>query len=220
MSDAFYGQQGQTVPSDEHNLLDFHIRQVLNGARTHMPVQIIAFHPGSGSNSQGTVDVQPMINQVDGQGNQTPHGIIYGIPTLRTQSGGAAIIMDPSVGDIGLMSISDRDMSALKANNGAQSNPGSMRTHDAADGIYTGSILNKTAVNKFIKLSGSGITMGDEFGNAASSGSAGWNFNGMTVDSSGNMHTPGRITSGAGGGDSVTVQHHTHDGGPPPDPGT
>ncbi len=70
---------------------------------------------------------QPLIKQTDGQGNSTDHGIIYGIPVSRSQGGGSAIINDPKVGDIGHMSIFGSRQSALKANQGKTSTPGSQR---------------------------------------------------------------------------------------------
>ncbi len=63
---------------------------------------------GGGVGAPPTVDVQPLTNQTDGQGNQTPHGIIYNIPATRTQGGGNAVINDPVVGDVGFMSVADR----------------------------------------------------------------------------------------------------------------
>lgn len=217
---AYFGRQGTSSDTSESNATDFQIQQALLQVRTTVPVKIIAVHGGGPGGAPATVDVQPLINQIDGQGNKTDHGIIYGIPTTRAQSGSAGIVVDPSVGDIGVMSIADRDISSLKSNKGGQSNPGSFRTHDLADGIYTHTILSAQALTKFIHLSGDGISMQDEHGNKASSSGSGWNFNGMTIDSSGNISTPGSITAGAGGGDSVTLQHHRHAGGPPPDPGT
>lgn len=218
--EGYFGQQGASADTSESNATDFQIQQALAQVRTTVPVKIIAVHGGGTGGGPPTVDVQPLINQIDGQGNKTDHGVIYGIPCMRSQGGGATIVMDPSVGDIGMMSIADRDISSLKSNKGAQSNPGSFRRHDLADGIYTGPILNANPPTKFIHLTGDGISMQDEHGNKLSSSGAGWNFNGVVIDSSGNIKTPGGITAGDGTGDSVTLQHHRHAGGPPPDPGT
>jgi len=55
------------------------------------------------------VSVQPLVNQVDGQGNPTQHGIINGVPVFRLQGGANAIIADPVAGDIGLLATASRD---------------------------------------------------------------------------------------------------------------
>jgi hypothetical protein len=128
--------------------------------------------------------------------------------------------MDPVIGDIGHISVSDRDISALKANQGKQSNPGSKRTHNMADGTYVGATLNAVIPNRYINMNGPGIHIVDEFGNSIQTGADGVTINGLKIDLNGNLTTPGGVQAGTGTGDSVTLQHHKHGGGPPPDPGT
>ena len=234
--EQFYGQQPRSAGSSDYNASHFQISQALNSVRTLVPVKIVAVH-GGGVAAAPTVDVQPMVNQIDGQGNQTPHGVIFGIPTTRNQGAAAAIINDPKVGDIGHMMIADRDISTLKNNAGAQSNPGSFRTHDMADGVYIGAFLNAATPDRYVNLNGPGIAFQDEFGNKVvtsaggialtdSNGNTitmaggGINMNGVVIGADGSITAPGGIQAGSGGGDSVTMQHHTHGGGPPPDAGT
>lgn len=219
MSESFFGQQGVSDAAGDSNATQFQIRQELAQVRTSIPVEVIAVH-GGGVGKPPTIDVRPTVNQVDGVGKQTPHGIIYGIPVVRSQGSSAAIINDPKVGDFGLMSVADRDISALKSNNGGQSNPGSKRRHNLADGIYLGSMLMAVTPDRYINLNGPGISLMDEFGNSLATGSNGIVLNGMLVDRDGNITTPGGVTAGSGTGDSITLQHHRHGGGPPPDPGT
>jgi hypothetical protein len=217
--EKFFGQRGTFDDSSDFNARDFHIRQIIGEVRTAVPVKIIAVH-GGGVGAAPTVDVQPMVNQIDGQGNATPHGIIYGIPVSRSQGGAAGVIMDPVAGDVGHIIISDRDTSSLRANAGAQSNPGSMRTHDLSDGVYHGAMLNAVIPTRYVNLNGPGIHIVDEFGNSIQTGANGVNINGLIIDLNGNLTTPGSIQAGTGTADSVTLQHHKHAGGPPPDPGT
>lgn len=172
---GYFGQRGLTDSNDDVNSTSFIIRQHLNQVRTSVPVKIIAVH-GGGVGPAPTVDVQPMINQIDGQGNQTPHGIVYGIPTTRNQGGGFAVINDPKVGDVGHMIISDRDMSALKANNGAQSNPGSLRTHSMADGVYMGKMLDDSTPTQYVQFNDDGVTISDKNGNVFEMKSGGVNL--------------------------------------------
>lgn len=150
MSDTqgYYGQAGVTDANDEFNALRFLIKQLIAMVRTGIPVKVLAVH-GGGVGPAPTVDVMPMVNQTDSQGNATPHGIIYGIPCMRNQGGGNAFINDPVVDDVGTMLVADRDISSLKANAGAQSNPGSGRRHNLSDGIYLGAILNAPAPTQY-----------------------------------------------------------------------
>src|SRR5579863_7836618 len=99
---------GQMEPSDiasEFNLLWFIIQQALGYVRTAIPVQVKSVTTALpvGTAFVGIVSVQPLVNQIDGLGNSTPHGTIFNIPYSRLQGGSNAIIMDPAVNDIGLM---------------------------------------------------------------------------------------------------------------------
>lgn len=222
--EKFFGQQGTFDDSSPYNADEFRINQKVREIRTGVPVKIIAVH-GGGVGAAPTVDVQPMVNQIDGQGNATPHGIIYGLPVSRSQGGSAAIINDPVAGDVGHIIVSDRDTSALRANEGQQSNPGSYRTHDLSDGVYHGAMLNPATPNRYINMNGPGISIMDEFGNSIVTSAAGITLNGVLIDRNGVVTAPGNITAGAGTGDSVTLQDHTHPTTPPgpeapPNPGT
>lgn len=216
-STPYYGQQRTMDDKSDHNATDFHIRQVMGRVRTGIPVKVIAVS-GGGVGSPPTVDVTPLVNQFDSQGNKTAHGDIYGIPVLRVQGGSWAIIADPVVGDIGYMLCADRDISAVKANKGV-SNPGSYRRHNLSDGVYIAAMLAPTPT-QYVEFTSTGITIKDKNNNTIVMGPSGINLNGLIIDSSGNVTTPGGVQSGTGGGDSVTLQHHTHGGGPAPTPGT
>lgn len=217
--DGTYGQRDPSDWSGAYNSTDFQIREAIAKIRTNIPVKIIAVN-GGGVGKPPTVDVQIITNQINGVGDKTDHGIIYGIPITRSQGAAAAIIMDPVVGDTGLMSVADRDISANKSTDGDQSNPGSYRRHSLSDGVYTGAAMMPVTPNRYINLNGPGITLSDEFGNTISTGADGVTINGLKIDLSGNLTTPGGVQAGTGTADSVTLQHHLHDGGPPPDPGT
>lgn len=195
--EGFFGQQGLPDATSDLNLMYFIARQVLGQTRTAMPVKIIAVH-GGGVDRPPTVDVQPMIKQVDGQGNATEHGVIFGIATTRSQGGAGGIINDPRVGDTGIMSIADRDISSFKANNGEQSTPGSKRTFDPSDGIYHGSML-QTAPVHYIHFVDDGI-------NISTPGTV--TINGVTIDATGKITSPVDIIASG----HVSLTHHKHSG--------
>src|ERR1043166_3790476 len=168
--DGYSGQQGLTDPGSEFNVFCFIVQQLLGKVRTLVPVKVTAVHAGERL-AAGTVDVQPLVNQVDGIGNKTEHGIVLGIPVFRLQAGSFAIILDPQVDDLGFVVCADRDISAVKANK-AISNPGSKRRFSLADGVYFGGMLN-AAPDQYIKFSSDGVTIADKFGHKIESTSAG-----------------------------------------------
>jgi hypothetical protein len=120
-------------------------------------VKVVKCSNSGGVSAVGTVDVQPLVNQVDRDGNATPHGIVYGLPYFRAQGGANAVIIDPVAGDIGVAVFCDRDISTVKATK-AQANPGSRRRNDWADGLYFGGFLNGTP-SQFVEFSSAGITI-------------------------------------------------------------
>ena len=151
---------GMLQPSDlwgVFNNLHFVIRQMLANMQTATIVEVIACTNDGALSPVGTVDVQIMVNQINGQGIQTPHVTMYGLPYLRMQGGANAVILDPQVGDIGIAVFASRDITNVKSTK-AQASPGSFRTHDFSDGMYLGGLLNGTPT-QFIQFASSGITI-------------------------------------------------------------
>ena len=146
MSDVGYSQQEPSDTASDYNADVFVINQLLGKLRTCTVVKVLSVTNDGGVSPVGFVDVQPMVNYVNGIGQAAPHGEIFNLPYFRLQGGTNAFIIDPAVGDIGIAVISDRDISSVK-NTGQISNPGSLREFDLADGIYIGGILNDAPVN-------------------------------------------------------------------------
>lgn len=140
-NDGYQGMQKPNSATNEFNALSFLITQIINGRNIATLVKVVAVNSEGGLAIAGTVDVIPMVNQLDGQGNAVPHGTVNDIPYYRMQGGANAVIMDPQVGDIGICVFADRDISSVRANKAA-SNPGSLRRSDMADGMYIGGMLN------------------------------------------------------------------------------
>lgn len=166
---ALPGGYGRATPTDTaspFNANYFMIKQMLSRISTAKPVQVVAVQ-GGGLDRPGTVDVQILVNQIDGVGGSEPHGTIYSIPYTRNQGGGNAIINDPKVGDVGLMTCADRDISSVKANNGEVSNPGSLRQFDPADGVYHPGMLNEKP-DQYIFFKPDGLLIVDKNGNTIS----------------------------------------------------
>jgi hypothetical protein len=145
MTDLDGGWAGQngfnsyTTPFTAHVAL---VKQMLGLTRTMTLVQITSDpYGGGGLAPVGFVDVFPLVNQIDGIGNPTPHGIVYGLPYFSLQGGTSAFICETAI-------ISDRDISSVKAVRG-QANPGSRGRFALSDGVYLGGILNGTPTTYF-----------------------------------------------------------------------
>lgn len=123
------------------NNLQFAIQQALAKVQTASVVKVIACSNDGELSPVGTVDVQILVNQISGQSVATPHVTMYGLPYLRIQGGSNAVIIDPKLGDIGIAVFASRDITKVKSTK-KQANPGSFRTHDFADGMYLGGLLN------------------------------------------------------------------------------
>lgn len=151
------GQQQPTSQGSEFNTQEFLVNQLIGRLATSTLVQVKKVTPPSDPvGAVGTVDVQPMVSQIDGAGNATPHGTIYGIPYFRLQGGVNAIVLDPKIGDIGLAVFCSRDISAVKSTKKVAP-PGSRRRYDWADGIYIGGCLNVTPTQYIIFRDDNGI---------------------------------------------------------------
>ena len=141
----------------DFNNISFVVMQAMLKMQTCMPVQIISCTNDGGLSPVGFVDVLPLINQIDPEGNPTAHEVINNIPYCRVQGGTNAIIIDPVAGDIGICVFASRDISKLKATK-KQANPGSFRSFSFSDGMYIGGVLNAVP-EQYIQFNDDGITV-------------------------------------------------------------
>lgn len=136
--------------SSEANAQQFLMHQFLMG-KAFITLSLVTAVNDSGE----VVSVKPMVDGFTGGGDRIPSGVISGIPVWRLQRGASAVIMPPVVGDIGLIAICDRDITAVKATKDAAL-PGSNRTHSYSDAIYLGGVLNAEPC-QYVKFSNDGI---------------------------------------------------------------
>lgn len=196
--------------------IGFVVRQILARVDTVKLVQVTAVHPGQAQGSNppiaGTVDVQILVNQIDGATppNAEPHGIVYGLPYFRLRFGGWEVSGDPAVNDIGLAAVSDRDISAVKSSM-KQSPPGSQRRFSISDGIYLGGLLNGAPTSWLWLKSDGTLQVSDSKGNVLTTSSNGFALTG-NVAVTGNITATGDITAGQGGADQVGLRTHKHGG--------
>lgn len=154
---GYSGAQTPNSAGSDFNSQTFMVWSILARVRTMTMVEVVAVTNAGGISPVGFVDLQPLVNQVDGSGNAVPHGVVYHCPYFRLQGGANAIIIDPQVGDIGWAGFADRDISSVIANKG-QANPGSARKFSMADAVYFGGMLNGTPT-QYIAFSSSGIAI-------------------------------------------------------------
>jgi hypothetical protein len=146
-----------TSSTSEFNAISFLVEQLLGRTNTATLVKIVAVTNAGGLSQVGFVDVQPLINQVDGANNAMPHGVLHNLPYFRMQGGADAIILDPKVGDIGIAVFADHDISIVSATK-KQGNPGSGRRYSMADGMYLGGVLNGVP-SQYVQFTATGINI-------------------------------------------------------------
>jgi hypothetical protein len=149
----------------EYPVLRFIIESLMSRLSTCTLVRVVACSNEGGLSPVGTVDVQPLVSQVDGGGVAWPHGKLFKLPYVRIQGGANAIILDPSPGDIGMVCFASRDISMIKTPTGkAQAanpetqglTPPTARKFDMSDGLYIGGMLN-AAPAQFVQFNADGI---------------------------------------------------------------
>jgi hypothetical protein len=223
-SDFGYGQMSPEDVGSETSTILFLARQLIQRLNTMKLVQVKAVHAGSGMPpAPATVDVQPLVSQIDANGYATAHGTVYGLPCWRLQAGPRAIIADPAVGDVGYVVCADRDISNVVRNAGMISgpyNPGSRRQYDLADGVYVGGCLN-AAPTQYLWLKPDGtLVIVDGMGNQLQTSSSGFSLTG-NVAVTGNITATGTIIGGYETPDQVGLTTHEHAANDtPPTPGT
>lgn len=152
---GFHGFERPGTSANQFNAMRFLVHGMLSRVRTATLVQVKAVTNSGGVAEVGFVDIEPLVSQVDGIGQATPHGTIFKCPYLRIQGGSNAIILDPQVGDIGIAVFADRDISSATANKGPAT-PGSRRRFSMADGLYLGGVLNGVP-SQYVRFSSAGI---------------------------------------------------------------
>lgn len=230
------GQQDPFDSNSDFAVIAFIVEQMMAQLDTMKLVKVVKVTGGAGALAiAGTVDVQLLVNQIDGSGNSTPNGVVYGIPWFRMQGGKNAIICDPLVDDIGFVVCSDRDISNVKAKKG-QANPGSYRRYNVSDGVYVGGVLNAVP-EQWVRFTTDMVEVGDKTGNVVKLSSTGieltphgalpvkvngnlivtgnFQLGGLleSVDGTlytGKIWTGGEIVSRVGTGGAVSLSTHVH----------
>lgn len=126
---------------NEFSAITYLVQAMLSRVRTVTLVKVVGITNDGAAAPIGTVDIQPLVNLMDGNRQATQHGTIYKCPYLRIGGGSNALIIDPQIGDIGIAAFADRDIQSAIANQGP-ANPGSARMFDWADGLYLSTVIS------------------------------------------------------------------------------
>lgn len=151
----YTGFQTPGQSSGTYNAMSLVIQQHIKRISTNTVAKVMGVTNAGGISPVGFVDIQPMVELIDGSGILIPHGTIYQCPYIRVQGGKNAVIIDPEVGDLGMVCFADRDISSVIANKGSAA-PGSARRFDMSDGMYVGGLLNATP-EQYVQMSSAGI---------------------------------------------------------------
>ncbi|HWE98816.1 MAG TPA: hypothetical protein VG248_03380 [Caulobacteraceae bacterium] len=205
MPDTYQGAQRASDSAGGFNAQQFMMRQLMAKLWTATLVKVVKVYPaavGALDGAQGLVDIQPLVQQVDGQGkNPTPHGTIYGVPYFRLQGGTSAIVIDPAADDLGIAIFASRDISKVVTTQ-AEAVPGSFRQFDPADALYLGGFLNGMPV-RYIQFTSSGMIVLDP---------TQISFQAPTVHVQGNLTVSGTVVAQGdvtGQGTSLHTHHHS-----------
>ena len=207
-------------PSDTWGLyanLSFLMKKSLEKMQTATLVKVVAVSNSGGVDPVGTVDVVPMVDQIDSNGESIPHTTIFNVPYCRLQGGANAIIIDPQVGDIGIAVFASRDISKVKSTKSA-SPPDSRRVYSFSDALYIGGVLNG-APEQYIQFSASGIAIFSPTNTTVTAPVVGVNASTSTTVTTPTMTVNGNIvingdltTTGQIAADGVVLNTHTHGG--------
>lgn len=135
---------------DEYNGLIYIINSIIsNRVRGAEIVKVIA------NNGDGTIDVLPVIKNVDASGNAIQETPIFGVKYIEWQYGINAFQAEPAIGDIGLLIVCTKDTKNVKSGI-----VGDLGSFELESGIYFGGLkgLNQPAT-QFIKMDENGITI-------------------------------------------------------------
>lgn len=142
-SQGNYALNTPTSPTSPHNALRFVIDMANQAQMTCTIVQVKKCSVKGVVGPIGVVEVQPLVQMIDGKSQTVDHVSVYNLPYIRMMGGKSAVILDPKPGDIGIATSCDRDISGVKKSKKV-SPPGSKRKFNISDGIYNGCCIGDT----------------------------------------------------------------------------
>lgn len=139
-SNPSYGQNRPTSPTSGFNSMRFAMEMAKNAMMTCTIVKVVKVKTDGDVAAIGRVEVQPLVQMIDGIGHTVDHVSVHNLPYLRMVGGKNAVIIDPQAGDVGIVVVADRDISGVKQSKKV-SPPGSNRRYNISDGIFLGAVI-------------------------------------------------------------------------------
>ena len=184
--------------------------------------------------SRNKVTVTPLINVVDKSGNSYPRAAIEGVPVLSGGAGDMLISMPVSVGSIGWIHASDRDISLFLQSYEA-SDPSTQRMHNFSDSYFVPDLMHNFDVSEEdvnaiviqnrdgkvkISIDGTNIKIVNNEVSIVVDGSSvkgiakgGFDLNGFIINEDGSAKSPVSLTSPSMVVDGKELAGHTHSKG-------
>ena len=133
---------------DEFNSLSFVVNSIISDrVKTAELVRVIT------NNGDGTLDVLPIISDVDSEGNAISETPIFGVKFIEWQYGINAIQAQPAIGDVGLLVVCTKD-----TKNAQSGVVGDLGSFELESGIYLGGLKGfNQAPTQYIKFTENGI---------------------------------------------------------------
>lgn len=142
--------------------------------------------------------VKSMVLGLTTEMKKIDNQLIYNVPFIRLQRGNSAVVMDPVVGDIGLMAVCDRDITNVKSSKN-ESVPPTLRRHSKADAVYiTGIASLNDEPAQYAKFSDAGIEVVSPTKVAISSPDIELNGSSSVAVNSPNIILNGAVSQGSG----------------------
>lgn len=141
---------------DSLNALLYIINKEVDKVKTMILVRVVGVNTvETAVRKVDTIDVIPVIQEVDANNEAVPLDIIPNIKYIRWQFGNNAIKAVPAIGDIGIMIISKKDASRISINSGIVT---TKREYCLQDGVYIGGLLGfNSEPTQFIDFTENGI---------------------------------------------------------------
>lgn len=138
MPEEVRGVADYSANKSEFNRISFIVQQAIREqVNTCLPCKVVGAE-------NGYVDVLPLVTQISGKGEAVPPTTVHHIPYMRYHGGVCAVKLEPVVGDLGLMVISDKDCTSIRQGMSEPVQPASYRGTNLANGFYIGGFLNQS----------------------------------------------------------------------------
>ena len=134
------------------------IRRELAKVRTTTLAEVLAVTNSGTVSPIGTLTIRILVEQTDAAGNIIPAGTVYNVPYCRLAGGKNAVILDPEVGDIGVVGFGDRDLSKVLAAGGV-AGPGSSRRHHWSDALWVNTLPLNVTPDQYLQFNSTGIAL-------------------------------------------------------------